>query len=144
MASYKSSLSNIESSLAIAEYQQSPSVQPTASSKVVGLLSHAELALYMLRCGTLESQSLCDLFVAAIDQHTNEMAKHWWITKENQHMQRQFNNCLYDLLQETEYHQVGGFKELSEEITSKESSDEETDDNAEGEVEERPESDPEV
>ncbi|KAI6044042.1 hypothetical protein EDC04DRAFT_2599651 [Pisolithus marmoratus] len=41
--------------------------------------------------------------VAAIDQHTSEMAKHREITKQTQHVQRQLNSRLYDLLQETEY-----------------------------------------
>ncbi|KAI6046543.1 hypothetical protein EDC04DRAFT_2597985 [Pisolithus marmoratus] len=80
--------------------------------------------------------------MAAIDQHTNEIAKHQEMAKETQCMQRQFNNCLYKLLQEMEYQQVAEVGEFSdEESTSKETSDRETDKDAEGE--EAPESDPE-
>ncbi|KAI6024425.1 hypothetical protein EDC04DRAFT_2606445 [Pisolithus marmoratus] len=80
---------------------------------------------------------------AAIDQHTSEMAKHWEITRQTQHVQRQLSNHLYDLLQETEYWQVAEVVESSdEEGTSKETSDGETDEDVEGE--EAPESDLEV
>ncbi|KAI6023475.1 hypothetical protein EDC04DRAFT_2606630 [Pisolithus marmoratus] len=80
--------------------------------------------------------------VAAIDQHTSKMAKHQQITKETQCMQRQFNNCLYELLQEMKYWQVAEVGELSdEESTGVETSNGETDKDVEGE--EAPESDPE-
>ncbi|KAI5981148.1 hypothetical protein EDC04DRAFT_2617614 [Pisolithus marmoratus] len=80
---------------------------------------------------------------AAIDWHTSEMVKHQEMAKETQRMQRQFNNCLYELLQETEYQQVAEVGESSdEESTSEETSDGETDEDTEGE--EAPESDPEV
>ncbi|KAI6028242.1 hypothetical protein EDC04DRAFT_2898978 [Pisolithus marmoratus] len=66
--------------------------------------------------------------MAAIDWHTNEMAKHWEIAKETQCMQRQFNDCLYKLLQEMEYQQVVEVGELSDkESTGMETSDGETD-----------------
>ncbi|KAI6023451.1 hypothetical protein EDC04DRAFT_2606614 [Pisolithus marmoratus] len=79
----------------------------------------------------------------AIDQHTSEMAKHWQIAKETQCVQRQFNNCLYELLQETEYQQVAEVGESSDkESTGIETSDRETDKDTEGE--EAPESDLEV
>ncbi|KAI5993406.1 hypothetical protein EDC04DRAFT_2613369 [Pisolithus marmoratus] len=80
---------------------------------------------------------------AAIDQHTSKMAKHQEMAKETQCMQRQFNNCLYELLQETEYWQVVEVGESSdEERTSAETSDRETNEDVEGE--EVPESDLEV
>ncbi|KAI5992336.1 hypothetical protein EDC04DRAFT_2613659 [Pisolithus marmoratus] len=80
--------------------------------------------------------------VAAIDWHTSEMVKHQEMAKETQCMQRQFNNHLYELLQETEYQQVTEVGELSDKgSTGKETSDE-TDEDTEGE--EAPESDPEV
>ncbi|KAI5985323.1 hypothetical protein EDC04DRAFT_2615412 [Pisolithus marmoratus] len=81
--------------------------------------------------------------MAAIDWHTNEMAKHQEITKETQHMQRWFNDHLYELLQEMEYWQVAEVGESSdEESTGMETSDGETDKDMEGE--EAPESDLEV
>ncbi|KAI5996820.1 hypothetical protein EDC04DRAFT_2612641 [Pisolithus marmoratus] len=80
---------------------------------------------------------------AAIDQRTSKMAKHQEMAKETQCMQRQFNNCLYELLQETEYWQVVEVGESSdEERTSAETSDRETNEDVEGE--EVPESDLEV
>ncbi|KAI5982203.1 hypothetical protein EDC04DRAFT_2915836 [Pisolithus marmoratus] len=90
---------------------------------------------------TLVAQGL-QAIVAAIDWHTSKMAKHWEMAKETQCMQRQFNNCLYELLQETEYWQMAEMEESSdEESTSEETSDRETDKDAErGEA---PESDPE-
>ncbi|KAI6013508.1 hypothetical protein EDC04DRAFT_2609314 [Pisolithus marmoratus] len=81
--------------------------------------------------------------VAAIDQHTNKMVKHREIAKETQHVQRWFNDHLYELLQEMEYWQVAEVEESSdEESTSEEMSDRETNEDAEGE--EAPESDLEV
>ncbi|KAI6040583.1 hypothetical protein EDC04DRAFT_2602364 [Pisolithus marmoratus] len=80
--------------------------------------------------------------MAAIDWHTSEMAKHQEMAKENQHMQREFNNHLYKLPQEMEYQQVAEVGESSDEgSTGEETSDRETDEDAEGE--EAPESDPE-
>ncbi|KAI6038477.1 hypothetical protein EDC04DRAFT_2603931 [Pisolithus marmoratus] len=66
-------------------------------------------------------------------QHTKEMAKHQQIAKESQHMQRQFNNCLFDLLQEMEYQQVAE-RPVMEKLTRM----------WKVEEEERPGSDPEV
>ncbi|KAI6038951.1 hypothetical protein EDC04DRAFT_2603460 [Pisolithus marmoratus] len=78
--------------------------------------------------------------MATIDRHTNKMPKHQEITKETQHVQRQFNDHLYELLQEMEYWQVAEVGESSdEESTGMESSDGETDKDMEGE--EAPESD---
>ncbi|KAI5980375.1 hypothetical protein EDC04DRAFT_2618805 [Pisolithus marmoratus] len=80
---------------------------------------------------------------AAIDWHTSKMAKHWEMAKETHHMQRQFNNHLYELLQEMEYWEVAEVGESSEEeSTGKETSDGGTDKDVEGE--EAPESDLEV
>ncbi|KAI6043635.1 hypothetical protein EDC04DRAFT_2600086 [Pisolithus marmoratus] len=71
---------------------------------------------------------------------TSKMAKHWEMAKETQCMQRQFNNHLYELLQETEYQQVAEVEESSDkESTGEERSNRETDEDAEGE--EAPESD---
>ncbi|KAI6010162.1 hypothetical protein EDC04DRAFT_2610308 [Pisolithus marmoratus] len=62
------------------------------------------------------------------------MAKHQQIAKESQHMQRQFNNCHFDLLQEMEYWQVAEVGELSDkESTGIETSNRETDKDVEGE-----------
>ncbi|KAI5993113.1 hypothetical protein EDC04DRAFT_2613447 [Pisolithus marmoratus] len=81
--------------------------------------------------------------MAAIDWHTSEMAKHWEMAKETQHMQRQFNNHLYKLLQETEYWQVVEVGESRDkESAGMETSDREIDEDVEGE--EAPESDLEV
>ncbi|KAI6038468.1 hypothetical protein EDC04DRAFT_2603923 [Pisolithus marmoratus] len=76
------------------------------------------------------------------DWHTSEMAKHQEIAKQMQHVQRQLNSHLYDLLQETKYQQIAEVEESSDkESTSGETSDRETDEIVEGE--EAPESDPE-
>ncbi|KAI6006364.1 hypothetical protein EDC04DRAFT_2611518 [Pisolithus marmoratus] len=97
---------------------------------------------WCVRAGVECMFKLARAIMAAIDWHTSKMVKHREITKVTQHTQRQFNNHLYELLQEMEYQQVAEVGESSdEESTGIETSNRETNKDAEGE--EAPESDPE-
>ncbi|KAI5988902.1 hypothetical protein EDC04DRAFT_2614455 [Pisolithus marmoratus] len=112
-------------------------------SKVKGKAKAHDLVPVGLCAQCVSTGVECTFELVKANWHTSKMAKHQQIAKQTQHMQRQFNDCLFDLLQETEYWQVAEVGELSDEkTTSEETSDGETDKDAEGE--EAPESDLEM